>query len=104
MRCARISARSCPATVRDAVRDAGSLDGCSPFPAADFKLLSCEDSTTEFQFNKRAIHHPFCSTYGLQSFAGEIGPGGEVVALNVRCFDGIDLDLLAMKNFDSRSR
>src|SRR5215469_13137540 len=31
-------------------------------PAADFKLISGGDSTTEFQFNKRVIHHLFCST------------------------------------------
>ena len=74
-------------------------------PAADFKLLSGEDSTTEFQFNKHIIHHLFCSTCGIESFAKGIGPGGaEMVALNVRCLDGIDLDSLNVKKVDGRSR
>jgi len=74
-------------------------------PTADFKLLSGEDGTTEFQFNKHVLHHLFCSTCGIESFARGIGPGGaETVALNVRCLDGIDLDLLTVKKFDGRSR
>jgi len=74
-------------------------------PATDFKLISGDDSTTEFQFNKHVIHHLFCSTCGIQSFAQGIGPGGaEMVALNVRCLDGIDLDSLTVKKVDGRSR
>ena len=38
-------------------------------PAKNFKLLSGEGATTEFRFNKHVIHHVFCSTCGIQSFA-----------------------------------
>jgi len=74
-------------------------------PAADFRLICGEDSTTEFQFNKHVIHHLFCSTCGIESFARGIGRGGaEMVALNLRCLDGIHLDSLNVKNVDGRSR
>lgn len=84
----------------------GKLGWLATFvPAADFKLISGEDSTTEFKFNKHVIHHLFCSTCGIESFARGVGPGGaEMVALNVRCLDGIDVDSLTVKNVDGRSR
>src|ERR1700687_3157062 len=60
-------------------------------PAADFKLTSGEGATTDFQFNKHNINHLFCSTCGIQSFARGKGPGAaEMVAINVRCLDGVD--------------
>ena len=73
-------------------------------PAADFRLLSGDDSTTKFQFNKHVVHHLFCSTCGIESFAkGKRPDGAEMVALNVRCLDGIDLDSLNVKKVDGRS-
>ena len=38
-------------------------------PAESFKLISGEGALTEYQFNKHAIHHLFCATCGIQSFA-----------------------------------
>jgi hypothetical protein len=73
-------------------------------PAPNFKLLSGEDGTSEFQFNKHIIHHLFCSTCGIQSFArGRGRDGSEMVAINVRCLDGIDPDALPVKKVDGRS-
>jgi hypothetical protein len=70
-------------------------------PAGDFTLKSGEGATIDFQFNKRVIHHLFCATCGIQSFARGKGPGGqEMVAVNVRCLDGVDPDSLAVKKFD----
>src|SRR5205814_606775 len=67
-------------------------------PAANFKLLAGEDATTEFQFNKHVIHHLFCSTCGIQSFArGKRPDGGEMVAVNARCLDGVEVDQLKVK-------
>jgi hypothetical protein len=74
-------------------------------PAADFRLLSGEDATTEYLFNHRAIHHLFCSTCGVESFARGTHPsnGAAMVAINARCLDGVDIGTLKVKQVDGRS-
>ena len=73
-------------------------------PVQDFKLKAGEEVTTDFQFNKHVIHHLFCSTCGIQSFARGKGPdGAEMIAINVRCLDGVEPDLFKVKKFDGRS-
>ena len=73
-------------------------------PAADFKLLAGEDATTEYQFNRHAIHHLFCSTCGIQSFSRGKRPsdGADMVAINVRCLDDVNPDSLKVKKVDGR--
>jgi hypothetical protein len=72
-------------------------------PAQNFKLISGEGATTEYQFNKHLIHHLFCATCGIQSFArGKRPDGAEVVAVNARCLDGVDVDTLTVKKVDGR--
>ena len=72
-------------------------------PAQDFKPTAGEGATTEYQFNKRAIHHLFCATCGIQSFArGSMPDGTEVVAVNVRCLDDVDTGGLSVKAVDGR--
>lgn len=74
-------------------------------PAAEFKLTSGEGNLTEYQFNKHAIHHLFCATCGIQSFARGKRPsdGADVVAVNARCLDGVEPDTLAVHKVDGRS-
>ncbi|MEK7494899.1 MAG: GFA family protein [Patescibacteria group bacterium] len=73
-------------------------------PADQFQLLSGEESLTEYRFNKKAIAHLFCSVCGVQSFGRGSGPDGkEVVALNARCLDGIDMSTLTIKHVDGKS-
>jgi hypothetical protein len=74
-------------------------------PASVFKLLSGEGDLTDYQFNKYVIHHLFCATCGIQSFARGNRPsdGADVVAVNVRCLDGIEPDTLVLKKVDGRS-
>lgn len=69
-----------------------------------FKLLSGEDAMSDYQFNKRIIHHLFCTTCGVASFArGRGADGEEGVAINVRCLDGIEIDGLKLTPFNGRS-
>ena len=63
-----------------------------------------DGATTTFQFNKHNIAHLFCTTCGIQSFARGKGPGGvEMIAINVRCLDGVDADSFPVKKIDGRS-
>lgn len=73
-------------------------------PAAKFKLVSGEDQLSDYQFNKKVIHHLFCKTCGIRSFARGTAPDGtETVAINVRCLDGIDAASLKPTPYDGRS-
>jgi len=73
-------------------------------PAESFTLLKGEDALTEYTFNKRSIHHLFCATCGIQSFAHGTGPDGrKMAAINVRCLDDVDIDALPVRKVDGRS-
>jgi hypothetical protein len=70
-------------------------------PVAKFKLASGTHALTDYRFNKKIVHHLFCDTCGISSFARGVGPdGAEMIAINVRCLDGVDLDGLNVVTFD----
>jgi hypothetical protein len=64
-----------------------------------------DGALADYQFGKRRIHHLFCRNCGIESFARGTVPGteAEMVAVNVRCLDGVELAALAPKPFDGRS-
>lgn len=73
-------------------------------PAESFSLLKGEDYLTDYQFNKKVIHHLFCSICGVQSFSrGVSQDGAPMVAINVRCLDDIDLESLSTTMWDGKS-
>jgi hypothetical protein len=70
-----------------------------------FKLLSGGEALTDYQFNKHVIHHLFCPKCGVESFArGRRPDGQEMIAINVRCLDGVDVAALQPRPFDGKSR
>jgi hypothetical protein len=70
-------------------------------PAAKFELAKGSDDLTSYKFNKQHIDHVFCKTCGIKSFARGKGPdGSEMIAVNLRCLDGIDASSLPTKAFD----
>jgi hypothetical protein len=73
-------------------------------PADSFKLEKGEENLTDYQFNKKVIHHLFCKTCGVRSFARGAGPKGPTVAVNTRCLDGVELNELKLHHFDGKSR
>lgn len=73
-------------------------------PGSAFRLLSGEERLEDYQFNARRIHHLFCSTCGIRSFSRGNGPdGSEMIGLNVRCLDDVDLDGIPVKHIDGKS-
>ena|SRR5579871_1185371 len=73
-------------------------------PVSNFKLLQGDGAMTEYQFGRHRIHHLFCTTCGIQSFArGQRPDGTPMIAINVRCVDGIDPDTLTVKEIDGKS-
>jgi hypothetical protein len=72
-------------------------------PASSFVLHAGEDVLTDYQFGKKRLHHPFCSRCGIKSFArGNNAEGRPIVAVNVRCLEGIDLENLEIRRFNGR--
>jgi hypothetical protein len=70
---------------------------------AQFKLLSGEGELSDYQFNKHVIHHRFCRSCGVEPFArGAMPDGTPMIAVNVRCLDGVDVSTLNPKPFDGR--
>jgi hypothetical protein len=73
-------------------------------PRTNFTLDAGEDNLTEYRFNKKVIAHQFCRICGVQPFAFAKDPKGvDTAALNVRCFDGIDLTTLKRNPYDGAS-
>ena len=73
-------------------------------PSDQFKLLSGEDSLTDYQFGKKRIHHLFCKTCGIKSFARGQGKDGPTVAINARCLDDIEPAKLKVHDYDGKSK
>ena len=73
-------------------------------PETQFALKKGGSHLTEYKFHKHRIAHLFCSTCGVQSFAkGAMPDGTKMVAINVRCLDGVDLSKLVRKPIDGKS-
>lgn len=69
-----------------------------------FKLLSGDGAVSDYQFNKKNIHHLFCNNCGVRSFGTGTGPDGkQMYAVNVRCLDGVELEGLKVNHFDGKS-
>jgi hypothetical protein len=74
-------------------------------PETQFKLLAGEDALTDYQFGKKHIHHLFCKTCGVRSFArGNMPDGTPMCAVNTRCLEGVDPAKLQVNHFDGASR
>ena len=73
-------------------------------PEEQFTLLSGEGAVTDYQFGRKNIHHTFCSTCGIRSYANGTAPdGAKMRAINVRCLDGVDAESLPVDRFDGKS-
>ena len=74
-------------------------------PETNFTLKSGANDTTDYLWNKKVIHHLFCKNCGILSYAKAVGPDGiNMVAINVRCLDDVDLSTIKPTPYDGRSR
>jgi hypothetical protein len=67
--------------------------------------VGSDEDLTEYRFNKHVIRHLFCPVCGILAYAkGTVpGTGKEMVAVNVRCLDSVDIDALEITKFDGRT-
>ena len=73
-------------------------------PESDFDLKTSEADMGSYKFNTHRIAHRFCPTCGIAPFAQATDKAGKaVVAINLRCVDGVDPNKLNIRKFDGRS-
>ncbi len=73
-------------------------------PTTAFRLIQGDNMLTDYQFNKKMIHHLFCKVCGTASFGrGSDGDGNEMIAINTRCLDTLDLQTLKVMHYDGKS-
>ena len=73
-------------------------------PPESFALRAGLEDLKDYQFGKKTIHHFFCPQCGVGAFSrGRAPTGDEMVAVNVRCLDDVDIGALKPASFDGRS-
>jgi hypothetical protein len=73
-------------------------------PRQQLRLNTAADAVATYTFNTHRIQHHFCTTCGCAPFAeGTDKTGAAMAAVNVRCLDGVDLNVLTKIAFDGRS-
>jgi hypothetical protein len=74
-------------------------------PRDKLKLLTDEDATSTYLFNKHVIQHRFCANCGIHTYGEAPGPGGvQMAAINLRTLEDFDLQSVPVKHFDGRSK
>jgi hypothetical protein len=74
-------------------------------PRSAMHLLTPEEDASTYRFNKHVIEHRFCPTCGIHPYGEGKGPSGETMAaINLRCIEGIDLEVIPVTHFDGRSK
>lgn len=68
------------------------------------KLLTPEEATSTYTFNKHVIKHHFCPVCGIHPYGEGVDPQGKpMAAINIRCLDGVDMAALPVLHYDGRS-
>lgn len=73
-------------------------------PRAQMKLSTPESAMATYTFNKHVIQHRFCPTCGIHPFGEGVDPNGvHMVAINLRCLEGVDLASIPVRHFNGRA-
>lgn len=73
------------------------------FVSPDAFRVTAEGAQTAYLFNTHKIHHLFCATCGVESFARGLGPNGPTVAVNIRTLTDIEPFSWTAQRVDGRS-
>lgn len=69
-----------------------------------FRLKTPASALGNYEFNKHVIHHKFCPKCGIKPFSEGVGPDGKsMLAINVRCLEGVDVASLPVHPYDGRA-
>ena len=69
-----------------------------------FHLETPRDAIATYRFNKHVIEHHFCKTCGCAPFSdGKTPDGNRMVAINLRCVEGIDPASVKISPYDGAS-
>ncbi|KAA8650182.1 GFA family protein [Aspergillus tanneri] len=71
--------------------------------AADLQSEHSDSALKEYRFASKNYPHYFCTTCGTSLYAkGSAPDGGELVAVNVRTINDVDIKALKFKEIDGR--
>lgn len=74
-------------------------------PQSAFTLHTPREGLGTYRFNKHVIDHHFCPDCGVSPFSEARNPKGEaMVAINVRCVEGVDPRALDVKFHNGRDQ
>ena len=74
-------------------------------PRDKFHLVTPEEDTRTYLFNKHVIKHRFCPMCGIHPYGEGTDPkGNRMAAINIRCLEGIELSSVPVTQFDGRSK
>lgn len=80
----------------------GSLLAFAPREAVTVTVA--EEVLGEYRFNRHIVAHRFCKTCGIHTHGeGALPDGTPVLALNLRCVEGLDPESLTLTHYDGRS-
>jgi hypothetical protein len=72
------------------------------YPATAFTLSTPRETMATYHFNKNVIDHHFCPTCGIAPFSEAQNKGVKMVAINLRCVEGVDLQALKINRYNGR--
>jgi hypothetical protein len=73
-------------------------------PRDHFTLLTNDEDLASYSFGKKSIQYRFCPSCGVHAYGEGTDPTGkQMVAVNVRCLEDVNLDELTVQHFDGRA-
>ena len=72
-------------------------------PRAQVRFTTPESNISTYQFGQHKIKHHFCSTCGCAPLGSGSHNGVEMLSVNVRCLEDVDLTVIKIKQYDGRS-